>query len=533
MSERLYPEIAHREGVMTQARSRLWGPAAAVLLFAASCGGTAAPAGTAASSSPQTSAATSPAVSAAASANPSGGASAANQAKPAAEAPAKPSADGLSTAPAFGGPLEIKTSLVLITPRNIARYSEPAKTQDQSPVGIIMIHPRNSYLDNAACTGLAARGIHTLCMNGRFFSFVGKSDDILWDDLALDIKAGMEYMKKQPAIKKVVLVAYSGGGPLMSYYEAVAENGVAFCQNPQRIFPCSNDLAGMPSADGMVMLESHIGYSSNNLFQQDPSVVKDDQYGRLTPDALDASLDPFSPANGYNPKGGTYSADFVRRYFAGQAAREDRLVKLAQERWTAIQAGKSSYKDNEPLIIPRHSAMMFTLDMRQLSETKGQYNVIRPNGISKEQVRDVRKPGGLNGDPSGDNPRYEGAGTFSIDVKSFLSTYAIRTKGQLLVTANDIEGVDWDSSNSSTMANLPGIHVPQLFIAGTGWYWAVPSEIEYNTTASSDKELVYVDGMLHSFAPCTDCAKTPGEFGDTRKELFDYIAQWLKAHYPA
>ena len=100
-----------------------------------------------------------------------------------------------------------------------------------------------------------------------------------------------------------------------------------------------------------------------------------------------------------------------------------------------------------------------------------------------------------------------------------------------MVTKNDIVGVDWASSNTATPSNLAAIHVPMLFIAGTGWYWAVPNEIEYNASASSNKELIYVDGMLHSFAPCTACATTPGQFGDTRQELFDYIAQWLKGHF--
>jgi hypothetical protein len=234
-----------------------------------------------------------------------------------------------------------------------------------------MIHPRSSSLDHPACTGLAARGFHTLCENGRYLRFSSKADDIIWDDLALDIKAGVEFMRKQPGVHKMVLIAYSGGGPLMSYYQALAENGVRFCQDPQRIFPCSNDPANMPAADGMVMLESHIGYSSDALFQHHQMAVKDDQFRRLTPDALDPSLDVFSPANGYDPKAPTYTDDFLKPFFAGQAAREERLVKIAQDRWAAIQAGKSTYKDDErhygelarhPCAAPVHRRHRLVLD---------------------------------------------------------------------------------------------------------------------------------------------------------------------------
>ena len=55
--------------------------------------------------------------------------------------------------------------------------------------------------------------------------------------------------------------------------------------------------------------------------------------------------------------------------------------------------------------------------------------------------------------------------------------------------------------------------------------------IKREPVESRDKQLMYVDGMLHSFAPCADCAKTPGQFGDTRRELFDAIAGWLKGHF--
>ena len=41
----------------------------------------------------------------------------------------------------------------------------------------------------------------------------------------LDVKAAFDYAKSQPGITKVILLGHSGGSPVMSLYQAVAENG--------------------------------------------------------------------------------------------------------------------------------------------------------------------------------------------------------------------------------------------------------------------------------------------------------------------
>jgi hypothetical protein len=37
-----------------------------------------------------------------------------------------------------------------------------------------------------------------------------------FEKLPLDVKTGVEFLRRQPGIAKVVLFAHSGGGPLMS-----------------------------------------------------------------------------------------------------------------------------------------------------------------------------------------------------------------------------------------------------------------------------------------------------------------------------
>ena len=83
----------------------------------------------------------------------------------------------------------------------------------------------------------------------------------------------------------------------MSFYQAVAENGISYCQGPNKIVQCGNALAGMKPADGLLFAEAHPGDGVQSLRGINPSLSIVD--GKVK---VDPSLDPFDPKNGYNPK---------------------------------------------------------------------------------------------------------------------------------------------------------------------------------------------------------------------------------------
>ena len=56
-----------------------------------------------------------------------------------------------------------------------------------------------------------------------------------WEDIAFDVKTTVDYVRSLPGITKVVLLGHSGGSPLMSYYEAVAEAGPNWCKGPDKL----------------------------------------------------------------------------------------------------------------------------------------------------------------------------------------------------------------------------------------------------------------------------------------------------------
>ena len=215
-------------------------------------------------------------------------------------------------------------------------------------VGILAMHRTANYLNHRACTELSRRGFLMLCMNTRYENNEAQVD---FEKLPLDVKAGVAFLRRQPGITKVILFAHSGGGPLMSFYQAVAEHGPAYCKGPNKLTECGDDLAGLPPADGIVFADAHPGNAINTLRSLNAAVANENN----PPDAPPvAALNMFDPANGYNPHGAShYSAEFQARYFKAQAERMNRLIAIAQDKLARIKRKDYPYPDDDIMLIPR------------------------------------------------------------------------------------------------------------------------------------------------------------------------------------
>ena len=125
----------------------------------------------------------------------------------------------------------------------------PDTPQPAPRVGILVMHRASNFMNTLACPELSKRGFMVLCMNPR-------SDNneaaVRWETIPMDVKAGMDFLKRQPGVQKIILWGFSGGGPTMTFYQNVAENGVSVCQGPKKLVQCGNELAGLPRADGLV-----------------------------------------------------------------------------------------------------------------------------------------------------------------------------------------------------------------------------------------------------------------------------------------
>lgn len=212
-------------------------------------------------------------------------------------------------------------------------------------VAVLVIHRTTNFLSHPSTVELSRRGFMVLGLNPRS----DNNETIVdFEENALDIKSGIEFLRKQPGIARVLLFGHSGAGPATTFYQAVAEKGPSYCQGSHKLVECTNELAGLPKADGIVLMDAHPSNAVTGLRDLNPAVLNED------PRMIDPALDPFSPANGFNPNGRShYSDEFKRRYFEAQAARMKRLIDVAKARLQQIKEGRGAYPDDDIFVVPR------------------------------------------------------------------------------------------------------------------------------------------------------------------------------------
>ncbi len=388
-------------------------------------------------------------------------------------------------------------------------------------IGIVLIHRVANYLSHVACTEFSKRGFLVLCMNSRFDN---NEVRVVFEQIALDVKAGIELLKNQPGIDKVVLFAHSGGGPTLSFYEAVAENGVSYCQDPHRLSRCDDDLATLPRANAIVYADAHPGYPMTILRGFNPAVVDETDLNKV-----DKTLDPFDSANGYNPQGAShYTPEFQRRYFEAQSERMNRLIDRAVDIKARMVEGNYPYRDNDLIVIPRGGnplggpggvASLHVLDpsIEGIMSTSRPQKMIKNDGTEvTEIIKSVARP-----DPRSreTNMSFDN-GTKLYSVTSFLSSMAVRS-------TNSLNGIDHCSSNNSTVCAVQSISIPSVFYAMAASSFVRDNELMFDKAKSSDKEYYAIEGALHRFEPCKACETIPGQYSNTTKNLFDHAAAWI------
>ena len=394
-------------------------------------------------------------------------------------------------------------------------------------VGILLTHRTSNFLSHPACTEFSKRGFIVLCMNPRFDN---NEVQVRFEEMALDVKAGVEHLRRQPGVTKVILFGHSGGGPTTSFYQAVAENGISFCNDPNKLTQCGDDLVGLPPADGIVFADAHAGNPVFVLRGMNPAVRDESNPpGPPVPD-----LDPFDPRNGFDANGASkYSSEFQTRYFAAQSARMNRIIAHALDVRRRMKEGSHPYPDNDIILIPRGgnpgpglrgSAMLFALDpsIASIMSTRAPRKLLKNDGtISTQMIKSV-----MTADKSirETNLSFDvGAKLFSVN--SFLSANAIRS-------TNAVEGIDYCSTNNSTVCAVQSVSVPVLFIAMGAAVFIRDNEVHYEVARSADKDFIVIEGATHSaFTPCTDCEQPKEAYANSVKNMFDYIASWINKRY--
>ena len=386
-------------------------------------------------------------------------------------------------------------------------------------IGVVVIHRTANFMETLACTELSQRGFLVLCMNPRFDN---NEAAVWWNDIALDVKSGVEFLRKQPGIQKVVLWGHSGGGPTTTFYQAVAENSPAYCEGANKIIPCDASLANLPPADGVILVDAHPGNSVNVLRSINPAVTNDEAVieHNVQPE-LDPTLNAFDPANGYDPAGSHYTEEFKTRYFAAQAARMNKLIGLAKAKLDAIEAGTYRFSDDDYFPIVHGSGYrLMQMDASIHGSTAQPRRLLQNDGTIVEQiVRSVRVP---SSGTLADAERF--TNTRVQTVKSFLSTNAIRAQ-------DSMDKIDWCSSNNSVPCAVQQISAPILIAPMGGYYFVRDNEIHYELAKSEDKEFIVIEGAVHSQRPCTACKTSPGQYSNTVRNFYNHARDWMTARF--
>jgi hypothetical protein len=415
---------------------------------------------------------------------------------------------------------------------------------EKSHIGIFVMHAFGGSADNRVCGGLAVRGYTMLCADTEFMGREGSYQG--YEEHALAITAGVAHLRNAPGITTVLLYGRSMGAPMMSFYANVQENGVSACQDQRRIIGCETenliDANGdnkLPAIDGLILGDAHLGDALATFTYMDPAITD-----VATPHRRERSVDMYAAENGYpgddqvvgpHFSDAEYSQEFLERFLDAQADRNARVLDHASQLLERVKAGDADlYPDGTLMVVPgaENAARIFQADLDLLRCTKRLHIFLTHDGrqdVSDGPICSVRVP-------SARLSRADSAASIVyVPLRAWLGARALRTDGPYRQTENGLTGIDYESSNTSTVANVRGITKPLLLVANSGHYFIAPNEIVFDNAASEDKTFAITEGSVHAGTPCSACAEALGlptdHFGDTLAHAFDFIDDWIAARF--
>lgn len=401
------------------------------------------------------------------------------------------------------------TSFVRLAGAANAILVEPVKADlAKARIAILVVHPEHVNTFNYFIGRELPRYGYRVMMVNTY------GPERTYDEFTAPIAAAIKALRALPGVEKVVLAGHSTGGSELTAYQDMAENGAKACQGPERIYKCSGkDLDTLPKADGLMLLDSNAG-----------AVERTIALNPALPGEGHTDLDLYAAANGFDrtTKSASYKPDFLKRYFAAQSARANRLIDTALARLARIEKGEGQFRDDEPFVVAGsdlhvNGARPDLPDVRLLSRTHAPHVLLKADGTQPVQIITripipTAKP---------DDQGVLADTVLNVTVRHYLSFEALRVAPDYALTETTVNGVSWRSTPNSVPGNVEGIHVPTLVMGATCAPHLVFSEIAYDRSAATDKTFVGLDGANHALQPCRP------EYGDTSRRAFDYVDGWL------
>jgi pimeloyl-ACP methyl ester carboxylesterase len=327
-------------------------------------------------------------------------------------------------------------------------------------VAMIATHYQIDFSEHYLADYMATRGIGFLGWNTRFRGF---ESSFLLDHALVDIGVGVRWLREVQGIETVILLGNSGGGSLMSAYQA---NAVHRHVTPLEGMRPAAGLDDLPPADGYVASAAHPGRPDVLTAWMDASVVDENDAV-----ATNSDLDLFNERNGP-----PFDDDFVKRYRAAQIARNEAITDWAEAELTRVRAAGFS---DRPFTVMRTWADPRMVDP-SLEPTKRQPNLC------------------YAGSPAKANRSTHGIAA-ACTLRNWLGMWSLR------------------HAQTRAEPHLARIDCPALVINAEQDTGVYPSDAQriYDALASTDKTQCAID-TDHYFT-------TPG----ARTEKADIIARWI------
>ncbi|MEY2926544.1 MAG: hypothetical protein RL367_1021 [Pseudomonadota bacterium] len=323
-------------------------------------------------------------------------------------------------------------------------HGQPSKTL------FFFMHPQTSMDVLPVPRSLVAMGCHVMCARNRYF----KNDAVLiFEKVLIDFGQWVRFAKEKLGYEKVVIVGWSGGGPLAAFYQAQAEQPT-ITDTPHGD---AVDIAGanLIPGDAVIFQAASVSRARILLEALDASVTDE-----LRPDLRDPRFDLYDPANPAQPP---YGADFIADYRAAQLARMRRITAWVKDSLAAMKA-KGGKEMERGFVVHRTMA--------------------DPRFIDPAFEPSDRRPGWcLSGDPETVNTGPVGFARFCT-LRSWLSQWSI------------------DDSRADATVAARSISVPFLAIENTADDGAPQAHMHevFAASASLDKHYVTVPGANHYYA---------------------------------
>jgi pimeloyl-ACP methyl ester carboxylesterase len=344
-------------------------------------------------------------------------------------------------------------------------YGQLVRPDDRpSKTALLITHPASAFLGHYLLRPLAEAGIHALGLNTRY---AANDSNLIMENVLLDIGSTVDALRER-GYERVVLVGNSGGGSVVSYYQAEAEQQTV----TTTVAGEPVDLSGLAPADGLILVAVHSSRARVVTEWLDPSIVDE-----ADPFSVDPELDMYDERNGP-----PYSTAFLTRYRAAQIERNRRITRWCYDSIEHLKATGSPVS-NLGFVIHRTFAEPGFVDL-----------AIEPSG------RDVCR---LWGDPRAANLNAASLGRFS-SLHTWLSQFS------------------YDDSRADALRQLPRVSKPILMVQGTADECVLPHHPHsmYQAIQHADRELVWIEGGTHYLFSRDDALA----------ETVASISRWLSSH---